>query len=73
MGSWLAGATQLTSLNGFGLAQLRGGSTKELRMPGKEGLPVALAVAGLLQPSATTLTSIDFRRRCPLFLPLTSI
>ena len=33
----------------------------ELRMRGMEGLPVALAVAGLLKPSATILTSIDFR------------
>ena len=63
VGSWLAGATRLASLNGFDVAQLRAGGLTTLQMPGMEGLPVALVVAGLLQPSAATLTSINFRRR----------
>jgi hypothetical protein len=42
-------------------AQMRGGGLTELDMSGKEGLPVAVVVAGLLERSAATLTSLDLR------------
>ena len=63
LGSWLGGATLLGSLNGFDVAQLRRGGMTALEMANMEGLPAAVALAGLLQPSAATLTSVDFRRR----------
>ena len=62
VGGWLAGATGLTSLNGFTrLAELRAGGVAELDVRGKEGLPVGLAAAGLLAPSGATLTCVDLR------------
>ena len=62
LGVWLAGATRLTSLNGFDrLAELRAGGVVDLDASGKEGLPMGLAAAGLLGPSAATLTSVNFR------------
>ena len=63
LGRWLGGATLLGSLNGFDVAQLRRGGMTALEMANMEGLPAAVALAGLLQPSAATLTSVDFRRR----------
>ena len=63
VGAWLAGATLLSSLNGFDLAPLRAGGLTQLRMVGMEGLPIAVAVAGLLELSAVTLKSVNFRRR----------
>ena len=41
--------------------QVRGGGLTELDMSGKEGLAVAVAVAGLLERSAATLTRLDVR------------
>ena len=62
LGAWLAGATRLKSLNGFeGLQELRAGWSTELKLGGREGMPVGLAAAGLLGRSAATLTSVDFR------------
>ena len=62
LGGWLAGATRLASLNGFeGLQELRAGGATELKLGGREGMPVGLAAAGLLGRSAATLTSVDFR------------
>ena len=61
VGSWLARATRLTSLDGFNVAQLIDGQMQQLCMTGMEGLPVAVAEAKLLQPSAMTLKSVDFR------------
>ena len=62
LGGWLAGATRLASLNGFeGLQELWDGSATELKLGGREGMPVGLAAAGLLGRSAATLTSVDFR------------
>ena len=63
LGRWLGGATLLGSLNGFDVAQLRRGGMTALEMANMEGLPAAVALAGLLQPSAATLTSVDLRRR----------
>jgi hypothetical protein len=41
--------------------QVRRGGLTELDMSGKEGLPVAVAAAGLLERSAATLTRLDVR------------
>ena len=58
----MEGATRLASLNGFeGLQELRAGGATELKLGGREGMPVGLAAAGLLRRSAATLTSVDFR------------
>ena len=62
VGGSLVGATRLASLNGFDVAKMRRGGMTALDMHKMEGLPAAVAVAGLLQPNAATLTSIDFRR-----------
>ena len=62
LGGWLAGATRLASLDGFeGLQELRAGGATEAKLGGKEGMPVGLAAAGLLERSAATLASVDFR------------
>ncbi len=39
--------------------QVRGGGLTELEMSQKEGLPVALAAAGLLETSAAKLTKLN--------------
>jgi hypothetical protein len=41
--------------------QVRGGGLTQLDMSEKEGLPVAVAAAGLLERSAATLTRLDVR------------
>ena len=63
LGAWLAGAIRIKALNGFDcLRPLREGGVAELDMYRKEGLPVALAVSGLLRRSAATLASVNFRQ-----------
>lgn len=62
MGRWLAGATCLGSFNGYdGLSELRAGEEAELDLGQLEGVGVALAAAGLLEPCSETLTGVSFR------------
>lgn len=63
LGSCLAGATRLRSLNGFeGVCKLQRGGMTELNMRAAVEVTVPVAAAGLLGRSAASLTWLDLRR-----------